>query len=55
MRNIERVNWSEEDINSIEKAERRKAKLENAGYNLIHSSPGLLRGQLVYRKGAAMK
>jgi len=50
MKKVERIIWNSEDVKDIERAEARKAKLENAGYTLIASVPGLLRGQLVYRK-----
>jgi len=53
MRNIEEVKTDWNDEASIARAEKKKRKLENSGYTLIATKPGLNRSVLVYQKQRA--
>ncbi|MEL0115428.1 MAG: hypothetical protein VW894_03870 [Gammaproteobacteria bacterium] len=46
---IQYVSWNEQVEGSVKKAETKKTKLENQGYNLIHSESGLFTGLMVYK------
>jgi len=46
---IQYVSWNEQVKGSVKKAETKKTKLENQGYNLIHSECGLFTGLMVYK------
>jgi hypothetical protein len=48
MKTLERVSIDWNDLKSISRGEKKKARLENAGYTLIHSGAGLFRAVLVY-------
>lgn len=50
MKNVERVNIDWNDEKSIKAGERKKARLENAGYSLFQTVGGLFHCQLYYRK-----
>jgi len=43
------VKWDGQDIKSLRAAERKKLRLENAGYKLIRESAGLFRSSLIYQ------
>ena len=45
---IQYVGWNEDVKGSVKKAEVKKTKLENQGYNLISAQSGLFTGLMVY-------
>ena len=45
---IQYVSWNDQDKGSYKKADTKKIKLENQGYNLISTQVGLFSGLLVY-------
>ncbi len=45
---IQYVSWNDQDERSCKKADTKKIKLENQGYNLISTQSGLFSGLLVY-------
>jgi hypothetical protein len=45
---IQYVSWNEDIKGSVKKAEIKKTKLENQGYNLISTQSGLFTGLMVY-------
>ena len=45
---IQYVSWNEDVEGSAKKAEVKKTKLENQGYNLISTQSGLFTGLMVY-------
>ena len=45
---IQYVSWNEDVEGSVKKAEVKKTKLENQGYNLISTQSGLFTGLMVY-------
>ena len=47
-RKIQYVSWNDQDKGSYKKADTKKIKLENQGYNLISTQVGLFSGLLVY-------
>ena len=47
---IQYVSWNEDVKGSVKKAEIKKTKLENQGYNLISTQSGLTSSLLVYEK-----
>jgi hypothetical protein len=50
------VEWDDNDIQSIEQAEREKAKLEDSGYNLLDTVQlGLSKWRLIYQKEGARR
>ena len=46
---IQYVSWNEDVKGSVKKAEIKKTKLENQGYNLISTQSGLFTGLMVYQ------
>ena len=46
---IQYVGWNEDVEGSVKKAEVKKTKLENQGYNLISTQSGLFTGLMVYK------
>ena len=46
---IQYVSWNEDVKGSVKKAEIKKTKLENQGYNLISTQSGLFTGLMVYK------
>ena len=46
---IQYVGWNEDVEGSVKKAEVKKTKLENQGYNLISTQAGLFTGLMVYK------
>tara|TARA_R100000458_G_C8013145_1_gene76246 strand:- start:83 stop:277 length:195 start_codon:yes stop_codon:yes gene_type:complete len=46
---IQYVSWNEHIKGSCKKADIKKIKLENQGYNLISTQSGLFTGLLVYK------
>ena len=46
---IQYVGWNEDVKGSVKKAEVKKTKLENQGYNLISTQAGLFTGLMVYK------
>ena len=46
---IQYVGWNEDVKGSVKKAEVKKTKLENQGYNLISTQSGLFTGLMVYK------
>ena len=46
---IQYVSWNEDIKGSVKKAEIKKTKLENQGYNLISTQSGLFTGLMVYK------
>ena len=46
---IQYVSVNNNDLDSIKKAETKKTKLENQGYNLISTQAGLFTGLMVYK------
>lgn len=49
---IEKIYIDLRDEQSIKKAESKKIRLENQGYNLINNDNGFLTACLTYKKGA---
>ena len=46
---IQYVSWNEDVKGSVKKAETKKTKLENQGYNLVSTQSGLFTGLMVYQ------
>lgn len=44
------IHIDEMSIDSIKKAERKKARLENQGYNLVNTKCGITQSVMIYRK-----
>jgi len=43
-----KINWN--DINSIKKAENKKTRLENSGYQLVSNFGGMNETVMIYKK-----
>ena len=46
---IQYVSWNEDVKGSVKKAEVKKTKLENQGYNLVSTQAGLFTSLMVYK------